>query len=129
MQYTASDPEGRANIRAWSAKCDGLGGLIRGYASHIVKKILNPQHASLLTLALAAVSIENCVFDHRDTLTILADLYVGAEAAEIDPKPWFERASELSADAPTSTGCNSLAQILREFQTYAALDERRRRES
>jgi hypothetical protein len=70
--------------------------------------------------------MQNCTSDYRDTLTILADLYVQAEKAGIEAKPLFERASEFSTDTPTRGGCQSLARMLRDFDSYAVLSERRR---
>ena len=55
----------------------------------------------------------------------LADLYVAAEQAGVDPRPLFAAASELATDEFTPGGCESLARMLRDFHESSVLRERR----
>jgi hypothetical protein len=77
-----------------------------------------------LRLALAAVSIDNCSADYRDTLGVLLKLYAKAEQAGIDPQPPFEAAAALSADSPTPGGCESVAQLIRAVGSRRVFEER-----
>jgi hypothetical protein len=130
-RYLTCDPAGRAETRSGVAarKRKRLGLMFWGYASQLATQIKQPHDAQKLWLALAAVLIEDCGSDYRDTLTVLADLYVGSETVGIDAKAVFRSASELATDVPTPGGCRSLAQMLREFESFAVVAERRRRGS
>ena len=50
---------------------------------------------------------------------------MGAEEVGIDPEPLFAAVSELSTDSSTPGGCESLAQMMRNFESYAVVAERR----
>lgn len=123
--YLGCDSGGRAEIRTCAAERKNLAGALRSYASDLAARIRRPEDAPILRRALAAISIENCGSDYRDTSMILADLYVRAEEVGIDPKPLFEAAGDLSTDAPTPGGCESLAGVLRRFESHAVVRERR----
>jgi hypothetical protein len=125
-KYLSCDSTSRGGIRARVAERQGLGALIRSYADYLAAQIHHSQDMPKLQLALAAVLIENCGSDYRDTLTSLADLYVRAEEVGIEPKLVFQSASLLATDSSTLGGCQSLAQMLREFESYPVVDERRR---
>ncbi len=58
-------------------------------------------------------------------LMTLADLYVAAEEAGIDPRPPFAAAAELATGEFTAGGCDSVAKMLREFHASSVLRERR----
>jgi hypothetical protein len=118
--------EDRTAIRAFVAQRAKLVVLFRRFADHLAAGMNGPQDAAILRIALAAISIENCGSDYRDTLTSLADLYVRAEEVGIEPNPVFEATAELSTDARTRGRCESLARMLREFESYAVVSERRR---
>ncbi|HET6883947.1 MAG TPA: hypothetical protein VFI31_27585 [Pirellulales bacterium] len=115
----------RAEVRAFVAQRESLCTFVLSYAIGLTAQVTSVDDTSKLILALAAMSIENCGCDYRDTLTTLADLYVGAEEIGIDPKPVFEAIAELSTDSPTSGGCESLMEILRHFERCAVVAERR----
>jgi hypothetical protein len=55
----------------------------------------------------------------------LADLFVAAEKAGVDPRPLFEAAATMATDEVTLGGCESLRRMLREFKDSATLRERR----
>jgi hypothetical protein len=123
--YVACDFDTRAEIRAFVAQRKRLGELVWNYANYQATRLKDSGDSSILRVALVAVSIENCGYDYRDTLTTLADLFVSAEEVGIDPKPVFQAVADLSTDAPTPGGCDSLAGILRDFESYAVLGARR----
>ena len=129
-EYVASDDVGRARIRAFAAKQQKLGGLLWRYANSLTQRIADAEDGplaaeALVARALAAVSIENCASDVRDTLMTLADLFAAAENADVDPAPLFAAASDWSTDEFTPGGCESLAKMLREFHGCSVLHERR----
>jgi hypothetical protein len=124
-EYVESSPAGRAALRKFAAKQQKLGDLLWRYANALTRRITTAEDAPLVTLALAAVSIEDCASDVRDTLMTLADLFVAAEAAGVDPRPPFTAAAEWSTDEFTRGGCESVAAMLREFHACSVLRERR----
>jgi hypothetical protein len=124
--FVGCDSTTRDEIRARVAEREGLGVLFRNYADCLATQIKNVGEIGKLQLALAAVLIENCNSDYRDTMTTLADLYVRAEEVGMAPKRLFESASKLATDSSTPGGCGSLARMLREFESYAVVGERRR---
>jgi hypothetical protein len=124
-RYLASDPSERAEIRDRVRDREGLGQIAFSYADYLAAEIRDEQDTPKLRLALAAVLIENCSSDFRDTLITLADLYVGAEEVGIEPKVLFKSASKLATNSSTTGGCRSLARILRKFESYAVVAERR----
>jgi hypothetical protein len=126
--YLESDPIDRTEIRAHVARRQRLGSLVWSFANGIAATRIQGAHdAPQLKLGLAAISIENCNSDYRDTLVSLADLFVRTEEAGIDPRTAFAAVAEISTGEPTSGGCDSLASTMRDFETYAVLAERRGR--
>lgn len=99
---------------------------IRLFAIHNAMGIKSLPDASSLSRGLVAMSIENCAVDFRDTLMALAELWVRAEQAGIDPQPFFSTAAEFSTNEKTPGGCESVATMLRDFGGYAVVKERRR---
>jgi hypothetical protein len=99
---------------------------VRGYAVTLAKQLRSRDDAALLDAALAAMSLENCAIDYRDTLLALAELYVRAERAGIDPRPHFDFVAGLSSTDVPRGGRVPLARTLRDFHSYAVVAERRR---
>jgi len=126
--YLGADASQRGEIRTYVAQRRELGSLAWAFANRVaVTRIHSPQDAAQVKLGLAAIAIENCGSDYRDTLMSLADLYVRAEEVGLDPKPIFGAVAELSTTEKTRGGLESLAQTMREFENYAVLAERRAR--
>jgi hypothetical protein len=123
--YVDGDAAARTEIRAYLAQRKMLARLLARYANFLAGEIRRADDAPRLERALVAVAIENCPSDYRDTLMTLADLYVAAESAGIDPRPAFAAAAELATDELTPGGCESLARTLREFHASSVLRERR----
>jgi hypothetical protein len=88
---------------------------VRWYANAAAKKIEGPDDEQWLLKGLAAVSIENCGMDFRDTTFTMTALWVGAEAAGIDPKPHFRSVAKLSGTSATRGRCGSMARTLERF--------------
>jgi hypothetical protein len=124
-EYAATSDAGRAAWRDFAAKQQKLGDLLWRYANALTRRLEKVDDAPLVTRALAAVSIEDCASDVRDSLMTLADLFVAAEAAGIDPRPLFDTAAQWSTDEFTRGGCESVAAMLREFHDCSVLRERR----
>jgi hypothetical protein len=124
--YVAGDDAQRGEIRRFVAERTKLGQLLWRFANRLSRRIIVADDAaSLLRTALAATAIDNCSANYRDTLMTLADLYVAAESAGIDPQPLFAEAAARATDEPTPGGCESLAAWLRCFHESSVLRERR----
>jgi hypothetical protein len=123
--YAASSGNVRIQVREFVAVRKSMGRLLWRYAHHLRTLVQGPGDSRLVSLALAALSIENCSANYRDTLMTLADLYVAAEQAGIDPQPLFAAVAEWSTNEYTTGGCESLATMLCEFSDSSVLRERR----
>jgi hypothetical protein len=118
--YLESDADGRAAIRAFIAERSSRKlWLMHECACRLAERVAGPGALPALRLALAAVSIEDCILDYRDTLLKLTDLYRRAERAGIDPQPVFEAMAARSTDSPTPGGCGSVAKIFRDVGSRA----------
>lgn len=115
----------REAVRAFVAQRKMLGELLWRYANSLGRELRRADDGAMLSRALVAVGLENCASDYRDTLMTLADLYVAAEEAGLDPRTAFDGAAALAADEATPGGCESLARLLGEFHTHSVLAERR----
>jgi hypothetical protein len=123
--YVAGDGAERAEIRAFAAQRKSLGDVLGRFANQCAARVTCAADGPRVAQALTALAIENCPTDYRDTLMTLADLYVAAEQAGVDPRALFAAASELATDEFTPGGCESMARMLREFHGYSVLRERR----
>ena len=125
-QYLGAVDAEREQIRSLFQKKRGLQNVLLGFAYRAADGINSPSDIPLLRLGLAAMSIEDFSVDYRDSLLALAELCVRAERAGIDPRPVFDEIAEMSS-AQVSTGGakNPTCKILKDFQTYAVLNERR----
>ena len=125
-QYLGAVDAEREQIRSLFQKKRGLQNVLLGFAYRAADGINSPSDIPPLRLGLAAMSIEDFSVDYRDSLLALAELCVRAERAGIDPRPVFDEIAEMSS-AQVSTGGakNPTCKILKDFQTYAVLNERR----
>lgn len=123
--FFACDAASRTGLRTYVAQRQDLCDQVHVYAFQVSTGVTGPQDVPVLRRGLAAVSVENCAFDVRDTLMALANLYVGAEEVGIDPRRHFSLVAGLSDDARTRGGCGSMANLFREFESYAVVQERR----
>jgi hypothetical protein len=123
----AASPQ-RAEIRAAVSDKAGLLSALLGYVYRSASRIQPPSDGEWLRRGLAAASIENCAKDFRDVLLALAELYVAAEEAGIDPKPAFKAVARLSSGDKPSGGTTPVGQMLANFHRYGALKERKRKQ-
>jgi len=70
--------------------------LLFQYWHNKTKTIESVDDAGKLDLCLAAISLENFLFDDRDSLIGLAELYLASVKAGIDPDPHYQRIGEMS---------------------------------
>jgi hypothetical protein len=123
--HIKGDEPQRSRVRAFIAERSKRGQLLWRFANRLTARVRAPEDAGLVTTALAAIAIDNCSANYRDTQMSLADLFVAAEQAGVDPRPLFEQAAEWATDELTPGGCESLAAMLRGFHDSPTLRERR----
>src|ERR1044072_3807122 len=123
--YLTASSQQRAEIRAAARDKEGIWSGLINYIYRAAERVQSSADKEWLRLGLAAASIEDCSIDFRDTLMALAELYVAAEKASIDPEPDFREVAELSSYQTPSGGQISVNKMLSEFQSYAILEERR----
>lgn len=126
--YLGATTEQRAEIRLAVSDKAGVLSALLGYVYRSANRIQSSSDGEWLRKGLAAVSIENCCKDFRDVLLALAELYVVAEEAGIDPKPEFKAVSRLSSREKPSGGTTPVSRMLASFHRYAVLKERRRKQ-
>jgi hypothetical protein len=124
LYYTAT-PEECQKIRESIGINREFEDFFLSYAQDIANCIHSADDVVLLKRGLVALSLENCGRDDRDTLITLADLYVSAESVGIDPKPLFMETAKISSNERPRGGSTPLGKILRNFDTYAVVQERR----
>jgi hypothetical protein len=126
--YLTAPSEARASIRALVQRQneDFMETTLFAYIRRGTLRLQTTGDPALLLNGLAAASIENARLDFRDSNRTLADLFVTAERAGIDPTPHFVAVAELSSgDIPTG-GPSSMKDTLINFNEYAVVEERRR---
>ena len=123
--YLHASTEERETLRRMVGDRRSLSDLVRSYADHIAEQISSVDDVERLRTGLAAISIENCRTDFRDTITSLADLFVRAEEVGIDPEPHFRDVAELSDEERPLGGDTPVANMLRGFRNYSVVTERR----
>ena len=125
-QYLSAADAEREQVRSLFRKKRGLQNTLLGFAYRSADRINSPTDIPLLRLGLAAMSIEDFSVDYRDSLLALAELCVRAERAGIDPRPIFDDIAGMSSSQVSTGGSTKpTSQVLKEFQNYAVLNERR----
>jgi hypothetical protein len=91
-RYIEAPPAERAMIHDAFRGCYGLLNMLVGYVYEAAEQVRLTGDASALRAALTAASIEDTLgkVDYRDHLLALAELFVSAEEAGLDPGPSFE---------------------------------------
>ncbi len=123
--YLSAMPAECAVVRAALRDCPGVLNHLMGYAYHAGETLKATGQREWLRRGLAAISIENCRYDYRDVLLALADLYLAAEAAGLDPQPDFVAVANLSAPEVPRGGTTPVGEMLTEFHTYVVLRSQR----
>jgi hypothetical protein len=122
--YLEATPQERTEIRAATSDKAGVLSALLGYIHTSASRLQSSADGEWLRKGLAAASIENCSVDYRDVLLALAELYVAAENAGIDPKPHFAAVAELSSSDTPQGGTTPMRKMLADFHSYAVLKER-----
>jgi hypothetical protein len=107
--YLDASPKQRARLRSAVSDKPGILNHLLGYVYKSAEQIHSVKDKEWLRIGLAAASLENCGSDYRDSLLALAELYVAAEVASINPRSEFKVVAGLT-----------------NFHTYAVLKERQR---
>ncbi len=123
--YQAATAQQRAEVRAAARDKAGVPGALLGYVYRAASQIQAPSDGEWLRQGLIAVSIEDCSRDFRDVLLALAELYVAAEEAGIDPRPEFKAVAKLSSREKPRWETTPVSRMLTGFHRYAVLKERR----
>ena len=128
-RYLALDQPNRAAIRECIGSIKGgihlptliyvVPNALYGCVSGAAERIKSREDVKWLRMGLAAASIEDARMDSRDLLLGLSDLYLSAEEAGIDPKPYFQEIASISAEAGQA--------LLSTFHESACLQEVRRK--
>jgi hypothetical protein len=110
--YLTADSATRETVRKLVEDRRPLSDLIRNYGVHAAKKMTGPDDVSLLRNALAAISIENCQMDYRDTIMAIGAIRKQAKEAGVDAGPYFEEVGKLSSSKRPTGGCPPLSRML-----------------
>jgi hypothetical protein len=124
VYYTAT-PEECQKIREAIGINREFEDFLLSYAQDTANSIHRADDVIMLKRGLVALSVENCGRDDRDTWTTLADLYVSAESAGIDPKPLFLETARISSKERPRGGSTPLSEVMMNFDTYTVVRERR----
>jgi hypothetical protein len=125
--YLAASHEQRARIRTAVSDKRGVLNHLLGHFYRSARQIHSAADGQWLRIGLAAASIENCSSDYRDFLLALAELFVAAESAGINPRPEFKAVAAMSSRETPRGGMTPVSTMLSKFHTYAVLKERRGR--
>lgn len=124
-EYLSATPQEREQGRSLISDRETVLAYLLGYVHSAAKRVSITKEIEHLRRGLAAASIENCASDYRDVLMALADLWVAAERAGIDPQPHFREMASLSSDQKPRGGLIPVSEMMNNFQNYAVLGERR----
>ena len=124
--YLIATPAECAAVRSALCTSPGVLNHLLGYAYQAAQTLKTTGQREWLRRGLAALSVENCRYDYRDVLLALAELYLNAEAAGLDPRIDFAAVAVLSAPEVPQGGMTPVSRMLVEFHTYAVLASQRR---
>ena len=127
--YLIATPAECAIVRVALSQSPSVLNHLMGYAYHAGQTLEATGQREWLRRGLAAISIENCRYDYRDVLLALADLYLAAEAAGLDPQSDFVAVATLSAQEFSRGGMTPVSKMLAEFHTYNVLQSQRKNRS
>ncbi len=108
--YLDASPRQRARICDAVSDKKGVLNRLLGFVYKSSEHLRATQDGHWLRIGLAAAAIQGGRLDERDFLLALAELWMAAEAAGIDPRPEFEAAG---------------GGVPPDFHTYAVLKSRR----
>lgn len=123
--YLHCSSQEREQIRDAVCKKEGILGVLVSRIRESADHLRSSKNQAALLDGLIAASIENGQTDFRDVLLALAELYVAAEEAGIDPKPHFQAVAQMSSVDACLPDDYSTQRMLAEFHTFAVLRERK----
>jgi hypothetical protein len=127
--YSQAPPDECEQVRQVISTNRILQAAFLGHAIRASRNIQTSADLNWLRLGLAAASIENERGDYRDTLLVLAELYVRGEQTGMEPGKEFKQMAGHSDSAKPRGGITSMRELLSNFDTYAILAERRNRKN
>ncbi len=93
--FVAAAPQDRTPIQSLVAGKDGVQNCLLGFAIQSARELQSTKDESWLRTGLAAATLAKSGMDYRDHLMVLAELYVVAEEAGLDPDPAFIAVASL----------------------------------
>jgi hypothetical protein len=88
------------------------------YVDTVITRLETTPDINTLRMGLAAMSIEDCTTDYRDTLMALKNLAKAAKRASIDAKPQFLEIAALSSEHVSSGGDMPMKELFAQFYTF-----------
>lgn len=118
--YLETGTDGRSAIRDFIASRRDQDMWLMNVCAHwLADRVQGSEAARWLRLALAAVSIDDCGLDYRDTSLLMSKIFERAEQAGLNPRPDFEDMAERSTNRRTPGGCDSVAKGFRAWARKA----------
>ena len=121
--YEEGSPEQRHQIRRMIADMGAGSSLMLGAIPGEIKQLENTGDPKWLREALLEFSILDSQEDPRDLNMILAELYLTAARAGIDPQPYFEEIAAISGSEPRDEWGTNTKNFLANFHNYAFFAE------
>ena len=90
-----------------------------GYMQRAIKNIELTGKKNWLIRGLIASAIEDGIRDHRDTIELLAHLFVASEKQNLNPEPEFRKIATIANNEPSIPGSKPMSQILLEIPSIA----------
>ncbi|MBI1849740.1 MAG: hypothetical protein HYR85_05300 [Planctomycetes bacterium] len=125
--YSSASAERRDALRSAVARRPTLGNALINYAHRCAEAVRAAKDVESLRRGLAAISIDDCGADGRDSLIALAELYVGAEEQGLDPEPHVQEVAAISGTVVPRGWVTPVSQILGGLRASAIVSERRAR--
>ncbi|HEY2460757.1 MAG TPA: hypothetical protein VGI16_08115 [Candidatus Acidoferrum sp.] len=92
--YQTADSAARAQVNASLTPNSSF--LFFGYASEMAVRAVRECNPDLISMGLAALAIENGLFDARENIIVMCLLCYSALKLQVDPQPLFLNASALA---------------------------------
>lgn len=113
--FLEAGPQERARIRAWIGASRAMLGALWSYAVGSAEVVAGADAEERLTLGLTALSIDDGRTEIADVWRVLADLWVAAVRAGVDPRPAIERVAAVS-NRGASGGAAHMRELLLDFE-------------
>ena len=114
--YLVADAELRTEIQRVVGEHQAVLGMMYNYIGHTASRLKESGSDVWLKRGLAGAAIEDARIDFRDLYILLGDLYLEANRAGINPRPFFE---EVAARANREPVGQSTARMLEQFEESA----------